>query len=56
MLPSISVNITAAPRQTPTDRPASEATVATHVRHIFEKTGSANRVEAANWAREHGVV
>lgn len=43
-------------RQIAEELTLSEATVATHVRHIFEKTGSANRVEAANWAREHGVV
>jgi DNA-binding CsgD family transcriptional regulator len=33
----------------------SEATVATHVRHILQKTDTHNRVEAANWAREHGI-
>ncbi len=33
----------------------SVATVATHVRHILEKTGSANRTQAALWARDHGL-
>jgi DNA-binding NarL/FixJ family response regulator len=34
----------------------SQATVATHVRHILEKTGSANRTQAALWAREHDLL
>lgn len=34
----------------------SEATVATHVRHILEKTGTANRTEAAALALRGGVA
>ncbi|MCL4241053.1 MAG: AAA family ATPase [Dehalococcoidia bacterium] len=34
----------------------SEATVATHVRHILEKTGAANRTEAAALAFRHGFA
>ncbi|MGI8551502.1 MAG: response regulator transcription factor [Dehalococcoidia bacterium] len=30
-------------------------TVARHVRHIFEKTGAANRTEAASYAHQHGL-
>jgi DNA-binding NarL/FixJ family response regulator len=31
-------------------------TVERHARNIYTKLGVHNRVEAANWAREHGVV
>lgn len=31
-------------------------TVATHVRHILEKTDSANRTQAANWALRNEVA
>lgn len=34
----------------------SEPTVATHVRHILEKTGTANRTEAAAFALRSGLV
>ena len=34
----------------------SPNTVARHVRHIFAKTGSSNRVEATNYAHRHGLV
>ena len=34
----------------------SEPTVATHVRHILEKTGTANRTEAAAWAVREGLA
>ena len=34
----------------------SQPTVASHVRHILEKTGCSNRTAAALWAREHGVA
>ena len=34
----------------------SHNTVATHVRHILAKTNSANRTEAANYARHHSLV
>lgn len=34
----------------------SEATVATHVRHILGKTGSANRAEAAAWAARNELT
>jgi DNA-binding CsgD family transcriptional regulator len=34
----------------------SEPTVATHIRHILEKTGTANRTEAAAWAVREGLV
>ncbi|MEZ4493234.1 MAG: LuxR C-terminal-related transcriptional regulator [Dehalococcoidia bacterium] len=33
----------------------SERTVECHVSNIYAKIGAHNRVEAANWAREHGV-
>jgi DNA-binding CsgD family transcriptional regulator len=32
------------------------STVATHVRHILEKTGAANRAEAAAWAVRNGLA
>ena len=31
-------------------------TVERHARNIYTKLNVHNRVEAANWAREHGVV
>jgi DNA-binding CsgD family transcriptional regulator/pimeloyl-ACP methyl ester carboxylesterase len=34
----------------------SASTVAKHVSSIFAKTGAANRVEAASYARDHGLV
>jgi DNA-binding NarL/FixJ family response regulator len=34
----------------------STRTVERHARNIYTKLGVHNRVEAANWAREHGVV
>ena len=34
----------------------SEATVATHVRHILQKTGSANRAEATAYAIRNGLA
>ena len=34
----------------------AEKTIARHVANIYAKIGAHNRVEAANWAREHGVV
>lgn len=34
----------------------SPATVATHVRHIFEKTGSANRAQAVAFAVRHDLT
>jgi DNA-binding NarL/FixJ family response regulator len=34
----------------------STRTVERHARNIYTKIGVHNRVEAANWAREHGVV
>jgi len=33
----------------------SVRTVERHLQNIYNKTGAHNRVEAANWAREHGV-
>jgi DNA-binding NarL/FixJ family response regulator len=33
----------------------STRTVERHVRNIYTKLNVHNRVEAANWAREHGV-
>jgi DNA-binding CsgD family transcriptional regulator len=36
-------------------RTVAPATIATHVKHIFEKTGVANRAEAAAWAVRHGI-
>jgi DNA-binding NarL/FixJ family response regulator len=33
-----------------------EPTVATHVRHILDKTGTANRTEAAAWAVREGLA
>ncbi|GAB4335256.1 MAG: hypothetical protein Kow0010_22690 [Dehalococcoidia bacterium] len=34
----------------------STRTVERHVQNIYNKLGVHNRVEAANWAREHGVI
>ncbi|MGW8368039.1 MAG: helix-turn-helix transcriptional regulator [Gammaproteobacteria bacterium] len=34
----------------------SNSTVATHVRHIFAKTGARNRTEAADFARRNGIL
>jgi DNA-binding CsgD family transcriptional regulator len=34
----------------------SPHTVHRHVNHIFGKTGSSNRVEAAAYARRHGLA
>jgi DNA-binding CsgD family transcriptional regulator len=34
----------------------SEPTVATHIRHILDKTGTANRAEAAAWAVRHRLA
>jgi DNA-binding CsgD family transcriptional regulator len=38
------------------DLSISRKTVERHVHNIYAKIGVHNRVEAANWAREHGVV
>jgi DNA-binding NarL/FixJ family response regulator len=43
-------------REISADLVVTEATVATHVRHVFEKTGCANRAEAAAYAVRHGLV
>ena len=34
----------------------SDKTVARHIASIYTKLNVHNRVEAANWAREHGVL
>jgi LuxR family transcriptional regulator of csgAB operon len=34
----------------------STRTVERHARNIYAKLNVHNRVEAANWAREHGVI
>ncbi|MGE0601739.1 MAG: response regulator transcription factor [Dehalococcoidia bacterium] len=34
----------------------SQATVASHVRHVLEKTGSANRAQAVAWAIRNGLI
>jgi len=34
----------------------SHSTVATHLRHIFRKTGASNRTEAADFARRNGLL
>ncbi|MDO9410743.1 response regulator transcription factor, partial [Patulibacter sp.] len=34
----------------------SEATVKTHVNHVFAKTGSRDRAQAVHYAYEHGLA
>ena len=34
----------------------SEATVKTHINHIFAKTGSRDRAQAVSYAHQHGLV
>jgi DNA-binding NarL/FixJ family response regulator len=34
----------------------SDATVKTHVNHIFSKTGARDRAQAVNYAFRHGLV
>jgi DNA-binding NarL/FixJ family response regulator len=34
----------------------AEATVKTHVNHIFAKTGARDRAQAVHYAYEHGLV
>ena len=34
----------------------SEHTVANHIRHILEKIGATNRIDAATYAVRHGLV
>lgn len=34
----------------------SSHTVATHIRHIYEKTGTANRAEATAYALRSGII
>ena len=34
----------------------SDRTVESHIQNIFAKLDVHNRVEAANWAREHGII
>ena len=34
----------------------SEATVKSHINHIFAKTGARDRAQAVRWAYQHGVT
>ena len=34
----------------------SQKTVGVHVSNVLRKTGTSNRVDAAAWARDHGLV
>jgi DNA-binding NarL/FixJ family response regulator len=42
-------------RQIAAELTLGQATVATHIRHILQKTNSANRAEAAAYAVRHGL-
>jgi DNA-binding NarL/FixJ family response regulator len=43
-------------RQLAAEAGVSERTVSTHIRHILDKLGVENRVQAALYAREHGLT